>query len=79
VIAFYATPKFPSSDFSYDVQIWPLSCRTVSVATTKDNSITLMQNIYSRLFLLALFYNSDRNGVSKFRPKNLYCIPKVSG
>ena len=25
MIAFYATPKFPSSDFSYDVQIWPLS------------------------------------------------------
>jgi len=25
VITFYATPKFPSSDCSYDVQIWPLS------------------------------------------------------
>ena len=24
VITFYATPKFPISDYSYDVQIWPL-------------------------------------------------------
>ena len=25
MITFCATPKFPSSDCSYDVQIWPLS------------------------------------------------------
>ena len=25
MITFYETPKFPSSDCSYDMQIWPLS------------------------------------------------------
>ena len=25
MITFYATPNFPSSECSYDVQIWPLS------------------------------------------------------